>query len=75
MCGIRGEGIGISLKLINYGPNISVMVLIETLRQLGMLSKEQLSNLTPDFYDIELRNSRKDLVGVVKPQFTLKKAP
>jgi L-asparaginase II len=73
MCGIRGEGIGISLKLINYGPNISVMVLIETLKQLGMLSKEQLSHLTPAFYDMEIRNSRNDIVGVVKPQFALKK--
>ena len=74
MCAVRGEGIGVAVKMINNAPNVSAMVLIETLRQLGVLSEAQVARLTPPFYNMEIRNNRKDLTGTITPQFMLKKA-
>ena len=74
MCGVRGEGIGIAIKMINDASNVSAMALIETLRQLGVLTDRQLSRLTPAFYNIENKNVRGETVGTVRPAFTLKKA-
>jgi len=74
ICGVRGEGIGIAIKMMNSASEVPAMVLIETLRQLGFLTDRQLARLTPRFYNIIIKNNRGEQTGMIKPEFSLKKA-
>lgn len=66
------NALGLAIK-IEDGDNLRARaaVVIESLRQLGILSKEALALLKP-YSSFEIRNHNGDLVGEVEPSFNLR---
>lgn len=70
--GIPEKGIGFALKVNDGISSMRNIVLIELLHQLGIISKEDLSDFASD-YEGKIYNHKKELVGESKAVFALKK--
>ena len=68
--GIRNLGLGFALKISDGNARASHPATVEVLRALGALSDEQLSRLR-EYARPEVRNPSGDLVGTIKPVFTV----
>ncbi len=67
------RGLGISLKIEDgEDRRARPVVVIDTLRQLGLLAKEGLENLAP-YSRFDVRNNRREVVGEIVPNFELTK--
>jgi L-asparaginase II len=67
---LLGKGIGIAVKIEDGNGRATGPVIIEALRQLGVLTEEDLENLH-SFHHPTLYNHRHDVVGASRPVFTL----
>lgn len=68
--GIKDQKLGFAIKMEDGSPRGRGPAIIEALKQLGALDKQQLEELKSHHYP-ENRNHRNDLCGVVKPVFKL----
>ncbi len=65
------RGLGLALKIEDgEDRRARPVVVIESLRQLGVLSENELEPLAP-YASFEIRNHRGDPVGSIRPQFAL----
>ena len=71
--GIPAEGIGICVKVDDGNSRAAYPVVVETLRQLSLVSEEALAALE-GFRNPILQNHQGTVVGELKPVFTLHKA-
>lgn len=67
---LLGKGIGIAVKIEDGNGRATGPVIIEALRQLGILTEDDLENLH-SFHQPTLYNHRHDVVGTGRPAFTL----
>lgn len=67
---LLGKGIGIAVKIEDGNGRATGPVIIEALRQLGVLTEDDLENLH-SFHRPTLYNHRHDVVGTERPAFTL----
>lgn len=70
--GLIGKNIGIALKIEDGNSRVLSCVALETLRQLNLISTEELEELGK-FYIKDNINSQGDKIGEIKPEFRLKK--
>lgn len=70
---ILGKGIGIAVKIEDGNGRANGPVVVETLRQLGVLTEEDLQQLQ-SFHQPTLYNHRHDVIGRSLPAFTLQPA-
>lgn len=71
--GIKDKGLGIAVKADDGNTDIRSMVVVETLRQLGYVTKEN-EQAFEKIVRKEVYNHKKELVGYTVPEFTLHKA-
>ncbi len=71
-CGLLDKNIAIALKIEDGNGTAASSVTVEVLRQLNLLTDEQLDMLQK-FHNPLTRNHRKDIVGELKSIFTLEK--
>jgi L-asparaginase II len=69
--GVLSKGWGIAVKIADGSQRAIAPATIETLRQIGLLSREQISTV-PKFTRPIIKNFRGDEVGFVKAEFQLK---
>jgi L-asparaginase II len=68
---VRGPvALGLLLKIADGGERARDTVVLELLRQLGLLSAAEMAELAP-YYRPEQRNHRGLLVGEIEPDFEL----
>lgn len=65
-----GQGIGIAVKIEDGNGRATGPVIVEALRQLGVLTADDLEQLH-GFHQPTLYNHRHDVIGMVRPAFTL----
>lgn len=70
--GLLSEGLGIAVKLDSGSNEIRDMVVVEVLRQLGVLSREE-AGLFADELRIPIHNHKGETVGMTRPVFTLRR--
>lgn len=68
--GILDKGLGIAVKIEDGNGRANGPVVVETLRQLGLLTAKNLVNLRT-FHTPQILNHRQDVVGLARPVFTL----
>ncbi|WP_169832973.1 asparaginase [Geosporobacter ferrireducens] len=68
--GLKDKGIGITFKIEDGGSGILNAVILETLRQLDLIKKEEL-NLLEKYYVVKNRNHKGEIVGETKIEFEL----
>lgn len=67
------RGLGLALKIEDgEDRRARAVVVIESLRQLSVLSEDEMKRLAP-YASFEIHNHRGDLVGSLRPQFELKR--
>lgn len=69
--GLIGKGIGIALKIEDGHTRAVGPAVLETLRQLGVVSTEELTPLK-DFWNPPIKNHRGEIVGEIRASFTLR---
>lgn len=72
-CGIPALGLGIAIKVEDGGERAVAPAMIEALRQIGVLPADILHALRK-FHQPEVVNRRGEVVGTLRPVFTLNKA-
>ena len=70
--GLLSEGLGIAVKLDNAPNAIRDMVVVETLRQLGILQPHELSLFEEELIQ-PIYNHKGETVGMTRPVFTLRR--
>lgn len=70
--GLKNKGIGITFKIESGDFKILPAVVLETLRQLGVITNEDLAKLEK-YYVLKIRNHKKEVVGETKVEFNLVK--
>jgi len=70
--GILNQGIGIAVKIEDGNGRATGPAIIETLRQMDLLTEEDLTNLQ-SFHQPTVYNHRRDVVGQSRAVFTLQK--
>lgn len=68
--GIKDKGIGITIKIEDGNSKIVAAVVLETLRQLNIISEEEVK-LLEKYYIMESINHKKQVVGQTKVEFEL----
>lgn len=71
--GDKKEGIGIAVKIDSGNGQARNAVVVEVLRQLGIISQEDLAEFA-DTHTPKMRNHKQEEVGSMRPEFTLHKA-
>ncbi len=71
--GIVNPSIGITVKIDDGNQRALYPVVVEVLRQLGIVDIDRAELLLP-FYRAEIRNNRNTLTGSIRAEFTLKRA-
>ena len=71
--GLMDQGIGIALKIDDGNGDVRNMVVVETLRQLGVINDENMHHFEK-WAKQEVRNHKDELVGYTLVDFTLHKA-
>lgn len=66
-------GLGIAIKIEDGNGRATNPVAVEVLSQLGLLTAEQMEGLAT-YHKPQLRNAREEVIGQLKPTFTLKNA-
>lgn len=61
--GLKKSGIGIAIKLLDGDFSNMAMVVIEVLKQLGVIDESELENFNPKHLDRKMYNHRKEVVG------------
>lgn len=67
------SGLGIALKIEDGAGRATSPVAVEVLHQLKLISKEQ-NELLNEYHYPNLKNAREEIIGYLKPVFTLKNA-
>lgn len=68
--GLIDRGIGIAIKIEDGSLRAAEPVTIEVLKQLGVLTEQELLSLNKKHY-VELKNHRNESIGEIRPEFTL----
>ena len=72
LVGIKEKGIGIGIKIEDGDMSIVYSVVIEVLKQLNMITNEEIDKLI-NYYKPKILNARKEEVGKILPSFILNK--
>ena len=71
--GLMDQGIGIAVKIDDGNGDVRNMVVVEVLRQLGIINESNIEHFQP-WVKKEVRNHKKELVGYTLVDFQLHKA-
>ncbi len=71
--GFREQKLGISVKILDGGNRALPVVIVETLRQLGIIDNIEKFPLLKKYVDSDVRNYRKLLTGKITADFKLEK--
>ncbi|KPU27564.1 hypothetical protein TR13x_03225 [Caloranaerobacter sp. TR13] len=70
--GLKNKGIGIAFKIEDGNSKILSAVVLETLRQLRIITNEELKKLEK-YYVLKIKNHKQEIVGETRIEFKLKK--
>ena len=68
--GIKDKGIGITFKIEDGNSKIMPAVVLETLRQLEIITNDELKKLEK-YYVLKIKNNKEEIVGETKVEFKL----
>jgi len=68
--GAMRKDIGIAIKIEDGNIKVLPPVVLETLKQLDLITNEELEELK-HFYTIDIKNNQGDKIGEIKPEFKL----